>query len=99
MAQSPKSLAAVARKNTQPGLLLKKQLRACIKFGTWVPLQQNFLSPSLFRSEVPKHQPRGPLCGPPTSTDQCKDTGWMNFNHPRGFTDQGDCLQYVLTGK
>jgi quercetin dioxygenase-like cupin family protein len=41
----------------------------------------------------------GPLCGPPTSIDQCKDDGWINFNHPRSFSNQGECVQYVMTSK
>lgn len=41
----------------------------------------------------------GPLCGPPTSVDQCQNDDWMNFNHPRSFSNQGDCVQYVLTRK
>jgi quercetin dioxygenase-like cupin family protein len=41
----------------------------------------------------------GPLCGPPTSQNQCTNDGWTRFNHPRTFSNQGDCIQYVLTGK
>lgn len=41
----------------------------------------------------------GPLCGPPTNENQCKNDGWTRFNHPRTFSNQGDCIQYVLTGK
>ena len=37
--------------------------------------------------------------GPPTNKDQCKNGGWMNFNSPRTFKNQGDCIQYVNTGK
>jgi hypothetical protein len=37
--------------------------------------------------------------GPPTNKNQCKDGGWMNFNAPRTFKNQGDCIQYVNTGK
>ena len=37
--------------------------------------------------------------GPPTSKDQCKDGGWQSFNYPRTFMNQGDCIQYVNTGK
>jgi quercetin dioxygenase-like cupin family protein len=53
---------------------------------------------------VPSGQPRtvntgGPLCGPPTSKNQCNDNGWLNFNFPRSFEDQGDCVSYVETGK
>jgi quercetin dioxygenase-like cupin family protein len=53
---------------------------------------------------VPAGQPRtintgGPLCGPPTNKDQCKADGWMTFNFPRSFENQGDCVSYVETGK
>ena len=40
----------------------------------------------------------GPLCGPPTNKDQCKDNGWMNFNFPRSFANQGDCIRFVEHG-
>lgn len=40
-----------------------------------------------------------PQVGPPTSKDQCKKDGWMNFNVPRKFKNQGDCIQYFNTGK
>lgn len=41
----------------------------------------------------------GQLCGPPAIVDECKGGGWMNFNHPRNFFSQGDCMQYVITGQ
>lgn len=49
---------------------------------------------------VPAGQPpsivfAGPHCGPPTSTKQCKDGGWMSFNFPRTFKNQGDCIRFV----
>jgi hypothetical protein len=37
--------------------------------------------------------------GPPTNKDQCKNGGWQTFNTPRTFKNQGDCIQYVNTGK
>jgi nitrous oxidase accessory protein NosD len=37
--------------------------------------------------------------GPPTNKDQCKNDGWKNYNFPRTFKNQGDCIQYVNTGK
>ena len=37
--------------------------------------------------------------GPPTSKDQCKNCGWATFNTPRTFKNQGDCIQFVNTGK
>jgi hypothetical protein len=39
------------------------------------------------------------LVGPPTSEEQCKNGGWMIFNYPRTFKNQGDCIQFVNTGK
>ena len=41
----------------------------------------------------------GPLCGPPANKDQCKDNGWMSFNFPRSFENQGDCDSSINTGK
>ena len=35
----------------------------------------------------------------PTSKDQCKDGGWQRFSFPRAFKNQGDCIQFVNTGK
>ncbi|HYJ87120.1 MAG TPA: hypothetical protein VEW46_13755 [Pyrinomonadaceae bacterium] len=37
--------------------------------------------------------------GPPTNGNQCKNDGWQNFNSPRTFKNQGDCMQFVNTGK
>lgn len=39
-----------------------------------------------------------PLVGPPTDKDECKKDGWMSFNNP-SFKNQGQCIQYVNTGK
>jgi hypothetical protein len=36
--------------------------------------------------------------GPPTFKEQCKDGGWLRFNDPRAFTNQGDCLRFLLFG-
>lgn len=35
----------------------------------------------------------------PTSKDQCKNNGWQRFNFPFSFKNQGDCIQFVNTGK
>jgi hypothetical protein len=35
----------------------------------------------------------------PTSKDQCKNGGWRNFTFPHPFKNQGDCIQFVNTGK
>lgn len=34
----------------------------------------------------------------PSNADQCKKGGWQSFNNPT-FKNQGDCIQYVNTGK
>jgi hypothetical protein len=36
--------------------------------------------------------------GPPTNKDQCKNGGWQRFNNPP-FKNQGQCIQFVNTGK
>jgi len=41
----------------------------------------------------------GLMVGPPTSKDQCKNGGWQAFNVPGAFKNQGDCIQFVNTGK
>jgi quercetin dioxygenase-like cupin family protein len=35
------------------------------------------------------------LCGPPRVKDECKNTGWMNFNYPQAFNNQGECVSFV----
>ena len=39
-----------------------------------------------------------PLIGPPATKDACKQNGWQAFNYPT-FKNQGDCIQFVNTGK
>jgi quercetin dioxygenase-like cupin family protein len=34
-------------------------------------------------------------CGPPRSNSECRHDGWMMFNHPGVFANQGECMQYV----
>lgn len=41
----------------------------------------------------------GDACSPPSNANQCKDGGWQTFTTPRTFKNQGDCIQYVNTGK
>jgi quercetin dioxygenase-like cupin family protein len=36
----------------------------------------------------------GPVCGSPRDEEQCKNSGWMRFNHPR-FKNQGDCISFA----
>ncbi|MBI4884350.1 MAG: LamG domain-containing protein [Actinobacteria bacterium] len=40
-----------------------------------------------------------PQTGPPSNKDQCKTGGWKRFDTPRAFKNQGDCIQYMNTGK
>jgi hypothetical protein len=35
----------------------------------------------------------------PTDKNQCKNGGWTNFVVPHLFKNQGDCIQYINTGK
>lgn len=35
----------------------------------------------------------------PTTKEQCKNDGWKDFTFPRAFKNQGDCIQFVNTGK
>ena len=44
---------------------------------------------------IPNNERR---CGPPRSVSECTG-GWVTFTHPRSFTSQGDCIQYINTGK
>lgn len=41
----------------------------------------------------------GDACDPPANANQCKNDGWKNFINPRKFKNQGDCIQYMNTGK
>ena len=34
--------------------------------------------------------------GPPTDKDQCKKGGWKEFDTPRRFKNQGDCVSFVV---
>jgi hypothetical protein len=33
--------------------------------------------------------------GPPKFKDQCKNGGWMRFDFPRAFENQGECIEFV----
>jgi hypothetical protein len=35
----------------------------------------------------------------PTSDADWKEGGWQTFHSPRAFKNQGDCIQFVNTGK
>jgi hypothetical protein len=49
-------------------------------------------SAELFRAPPPR-------VGPPMNIADCKGGGWSRFNSPRSFKNQGDCIQFVNTGK
>jgi hypothetical protein len=40
-----------------------------------------------------------PMVGPPTNAEDCKQDGWSEFEFPRAFKNQGDCVKFVTTGK
>ncbi len=62
----------------------------------WITLWQNGFAGDLLAID---NQRTGLL--PPTSRDQCKDGGWQLALRADGtsFGNQGDCIQYVNTGK
>ncbi len=35
-------------------------------------------------------------CGAPLAVEECKGHGWSAFTYPRTFSNQGDCVTYVL---
>ena len=41
---------------------------------------------------IPNNEHR---CGPPSTVDECKGDGWLTFNHPFPFANQGACIAYV----
>lgn len=41
---------------------------------------------------IPNNEQR---CGPPIDVDECKDEGWLKFNHPQTFFNQGQCIDFV----
>jgi quercetin dioxygenase-like cupin family protein len=38
-------------------------------------------------------------CGRPLTVEECKGEDWQNFNYPRTFGSQGDCISSVLNGE
>lgn len=41
---------------------------------------------------IPNNERR---CGPPVNVGECKFYGWMRFDHPETFRDQGECIRWV----
>jgi len=38
-------------------------------------------------------------CGPPISMKECRQDGWRNFDHPRPFANQHECIKFVRRGE
>ena len=38
-------------------------------------------------------------CGRPRTVEECAGGGWAQFDYPRTFDNQGDCVQFVITGE
>lgn len=38
------------------------------------------------------------MCGRPLKVEECKGGGWQQFNYPRTFGSQGDCVSSVIRG-
>lgn len=57
---------------------------------------QTFIVPL---GEGTTHSLASPRCGRPLVASECKNGGWMSFDYPHPFTNQGDCEQFVLTGR
>jgi quercetin dioxygenase-like cupin family protein len=41
---------------------------------------------------IPNNEHR---CGPPSTVEECTQDGWVSFNHPAPFANQGSCIAYV----
>ena len=41
---------------------------------------------------IPNNEHR---CGPPSTVEECTHDGWVMFNHPAPFENQGACVAYV----
>ncbi len=45
------------------------------------------------------HSLSGPHCGRPLVVSECRNDGWTRFDYPHSFTNQGECVRYVRTGR
>lgn len=41
----------------------------------------------------------GDTCDAPANANECKNGGWSLFVYPRTFKNQGDCIQWINTGR
>jgi hypothetical protein len=79
--------------------------------GSLITARSNLLATLLLNGQVlvsGGYGDSGPLAsaelyniGTPTNKDECKNNGWMTLARPDGslFKNQGDCIQFVNTGK
>ncbi|MGH9627597.1 MAG: hypothetical protein ACRD7E_04520 [Bryobacteraceae bacterium] len=51
-----------------------------------------FITPQGMMPTVPVPEKR---CGPPVSRRECRHGGWRDFDHPRRFANQRDCVAFV----
>ncbi|HXG89620.1 MAG TPA: cupin domain-containing protein [Vicinamibacterales bacterium] len=45
---------------------------------------------------IPNNERR---CGPPSRVKECTNDGWVTFNHPSQFANQGQCVGYLSRRK
>jgi quercetin dioxygenase-like cupin family protein len=57
---------------------------------------QTFIVPL---GEGTTHSLSGLQCGRPLVASECRNGGWTSFDYPHPFANQGDCEQFVLTGR
>ncbi len=41
---------------------------------------------------IPNNERR---CGPPIDVAECKDNGWLQFDFPQAFSNQGQCINFI----
>jgi len=78
--------------------LLDGRVHRAINRGTVNAVEYNmFINPAGTPLTVftapPGNRPR--RCGPPRNIDECK-ASWQIFDYPLTFTNQGECIDYVL---
>jgi len=65
-------------------------------FGTEAVITlQTFLVPQGSPISVSTQQ----MCGQPARIEECQHDGWMNFTFPRSFSNEGECIRFVVNGK
>jgi quercetin dioxygenase-like cupin family protein len=47
---------------------------------------------STITKSIPNNEQR---CGPPSTVAECRNDGWIQFDWPKPFADQGQCIAYV----